>query len=394
MKLVILACVGAVAISFSVDSGEAQTPPKDWPKKTQPRRIVRPIVKPPITQARREVYRAEQPKVLEKPKAPVLATRPLTTGAVVSQSNSKRSEPRPAPLLATKPLTTGAVVSPQPVKAIGGLSNSRPRGANGAPLATSLAMAKENCTGANATTEWCKARDKYNADRAKYDADHAAWAKKKADVDWQNAQIDIKNAENERNIGEQRKRAQAESDKQVAENEAACAVSKSKGEICIGTVRQPQRIADIPPISHNVAPPPPTAPTAPAILASAPPPVASAPPPKTPTAPPATGSSGGQPSTPPTGPATANPTPAQPGSQPGANQLPGVAEIGRPQAPGGDSSRGSGGGRQDPIAEQPSQRTAPATGSVRPGAAPTGVAVAGAAAAAPWSARTGSRSGS
>ena len=119
--------------------------------------------------------------------------------------------------------TTGAVVSHPPAaivthKAIGTGTFTGPKGADGRPLATSVAPAKDNCAGANATTDWCKARDKYNADRAKYEADMATWTKKKAEIDKQNVEIDKKNADRER----KRKEAEAKPKESFAAALARC----------------------------------------------------------------------------------------------------------------------------------------------------------------------------
>ena len=77
MRLVTLVCAGAVALSFSAENAEAQTPPKDVPQKGQPaRRIGKPIVKAvPPPQARREVRRIERPQRPEQPQRQNVDTR-------------------------------------------------------------------------------------------------------------------------------------------------------------------------------------------------------------------------------------------------------------------------------------------------------------------------------
>ncbi len=348
MRLVTLVCAGTVALSFSVEGAEAQTSPKDALQKGQPaRRIGKPIVKPvPPPQARREVRRIERPQRLEQPQRQKVETR------------------APQAVPASKPPASTAAVAPPPaaaprvVRRIGKSTNTGPTGVSGAggrPVATNVALAKDNCAGANAATEWCKARQKYNDDRTKYAAEQAAWAKKKAEIDKQNAEIDKTNAEKARKVAEARKKNDDFEKAIEAKETARC---KAEPPPCVRSLRQPHTIADVPLIRHNVVPPPPTAPIAAAILSTAPPPVTTTASPQQPVQ----GPSGAQPQNQPIGTATTNPTP----SRPGGDRVVGIPESGRQQGSAGDNSRGSGSGRREPVGAQPTAQPAPvAAGTVR-----------------------------
>ncbi len=342
MRLVTLVCVGAVALSFSAESAEAQTPPKDVPeKRLQLRRIGRPIATPvPPPQVRREVRRIERPQ------------RPVQPQKVELPQRQKVEIRTPQAVPANKPAASTAAVAPPPttgapVKRIGKTTYTGPRGADGMPLATSLILANKNCAGANAATDWCKARQKYNDDRTKYAADQAAWAKKKTEIDKQNAEIDKENAEKARKVAAARKENEAFEKAIEAKETARC---KAEPPPCVRSLRQPHTIADVPVKRHNVVPPPPTAPTAAAILSTAPPPTAPA---------------GAQPPNQPAGTPAANPTP----SQPGGDRVASVPESARPLGSGGDNSRGSGGGRQEPVGSTPSTQPAPSATTLPTGAA-------------------------
>ena len=307
MKLMILACIAVMFVSFGVDSAAAQ-----YRQFGNSARNVRPVVRPVVRVARpsaprqfqrqqfqrqpfqrqqfqrqqavrpppqfqqQQQQRQQQQQARQQQDRARIEARRLEQAA---RRSAGRTPPRQAPAPQQTPIATpGASGGAPPPRVattprrIGKRTTDGPTAAPGVrPIATTVALTGAQCAGANAATEWCRARQKFVDDRSKHAADMAAWRTKKAEVDKQNAEIDRKNAADAKKVADRRKKADEANLKQAKKEDRECARATSRGQECRGSTSPPLSRADVPARRHNVVPPPPAAPAAPAILSSAPP---------------------------------------------------------------------------------------------------------------------------